>query len=322
MENVSLLPFPAHFSVLRLRERFSVTFSGSFFCSRAQRTFLCYLFRLIFLFSGSENVSLLPLPAHFPALGLRERFSVTFSGSRSCSRAQRTFLCYLFRLTFLLSGSENVSLLPLLAHFSILGLREHFSVTFSGSFFYSRAQRTFLCYLFRLIFLFSGSENVSLLPFPAHFPVLGLRERFSVTFSGSRSCSRAQRTFLCYLFLLIFLLSGLENVSLLPFPAHVPALGLRERFSVTFSCSRSCSRAQRTFLCYLFLLSFLLLGSENVSLLPFPALVPALGLRERFSVTFSSSKKAANKVVFQHLLAAKKRNSLIIFYSFLPLTTC
>ncbi len=182
---------------------------------------------------------LLPFLALSLAFGLRERSSVTFSCSFSCFWAQRTLLCYLFLLFLLLLGSENVSLLPFLALSLAFGLRERFSVTFSCSFSYFWAQRTLLCYLFLLFLLLLGSENAPLLPFPALSLAFGLRERSSVTFSCSFSCFRAQRTLLCYLFLLFLLLLGLENAPLLPFPALSLAFGLRERSSVTFSCSFS-----------------------------------------------------------------------------------
>ncbi len=95
------------------REHFSVTFFYLSSCSRAQRTLLCYLFSPFLLLSGTENASLLPFPAFPLVLGHRERFSVTFSRFSSCSRAQRTLLCYLFPPFLLLSGTENASLLPL-----------------------------------------------------------------------------------------------------------------------------------------------------------------------------------------------------------------
>ncbi|CAI9390479.1 MULTISPECIES: hypothetical protein [Bacillaceae] len=206
-------------------------------------------------------------------------------------------LLVFMKTTFLLSSGifgfhsldENFS--PISQSFGslCLGHSERFSVTFSCFFSCFRAQRTLLCYLFLLLLLLLGSENASLLPFSASSLAFGLRERFSITFFCFFSCFRAQRTLLCYLFLLLLLLSGSENASLLPFSAPSLAFGLRERFSVTFSCFFSCFWAQRTLLCYLFLLFLLLLGSENGSLLPFSASSLAFGLREHFSVTFFCS---------------------------------
>ncbi len=66
------------------------------------------------------------------------------------------------------------------------------------------------------------------------------------------------------------------------------AFGLRDGFSVTFFSAFPCFWAQRRLLCYLFLCFSLLLGSETAPLLPFPLLFLAFGLRDGFSVTFSS----------------------------------
>jgi len=120
------------------------------------------------------------------------------------------------------------------------------------------------------------------------FLALGHRDRFSVTFSSAFSCFWAQRPLLCYLLLCFFLLSGSETASLLPFPLFFLAFGHRDGFSVTFSSAFSCFWAQRPLLCYLLLCFFLLLGTETAPLLPFPLLFLAFGLRDRFSVTFSS----------------------------------
>ncbi|CAI9394981.1 hypothetical protein BACSP_00802 [Bacillus sp. T2.9-1] len=67
------------------------------------------------------------------------------------------------------------------------------------------------------------------------------------------------------------------------------SLGLRDRFSVTFPSTFSCFWAQRRLLCYLFLCFFLLLGTETAPLLPSPLFFLAFGLRDGFSVTFSSA---------------------------------
>ncbi len=152
-----------------------------------------------------------------------------------------------------------------------------------------RAQRRLLCYLFLCFSLLLGSETASLLPFSLLFLAFGLRDGSSVTFSFAFSCFWAQRRLLCYLLLCFFLLLGSETASLLPFPLLFLVFGLRDGFSVTFSSAFSCFRAQRRLLCYLFLYFFLFLGSETAPLLPFPLLFLAFGLRDGFSVTFSSA---------------------------------
>ena len=188
--------FSSFFACSRALDAFSVTFSSFFSCPRAQRRFLCYLFFFLFMLSGTETLSLLPFLLSFRALGYRDAFSVTFSSFFSCSRAQRRFLCYLFFFLFMLSGAETLSLLPFLLSFRALGHRDAFSVTFSSFFSCPRAQRCFLCYLF---FFFS--------------------------------CYRAQRRFLCYLFFFLFMPSGTETLSLLPFLLSFHAIGHRERLS-------------------------------------------------------------------------------------------
>ncbi len=258
-------------------------------CFRAQRRLLCYLFLYFFLLLGSETASLLPFPLLFLAFGLRDGSSVTFSFAFSCFWAQRRLLCYLFLCFSLLLGSETASLLPSPLLFLAFGLRDGFSVTFSSAFPCFWAQRRLLCYLLLYFFLLSGTETASLLPFPLLFLAFGLRDGFSVTFSSTFSCFWAQRRLLCYLFLCFFLLLGSETASLLPSPLFFLAFGLRDGFSVTFSSTFSCFRAQRPLLCYLFLCFFLLSGTETASLLPFPLLFLAFGHRDGFSVTFPST---------------------------------
>jgi hypothetical protein len=162
------------------------------------------------------------------------------------------------------------------------GVHFFYNLCFHLSF--SRAQRPLLCYLFLCFFLLLGSETASLLPFPLFFLAFGHRDGFSVTFSSAFSCFWAQRRLLCYLFLCFFLFLGSETAPLLPFPLLFLAFGLRDGFSVTFSSVFSCFWAQRRLLCYLFLCFFLFLGSETASLLPFPLLFLAFGLRDGSSV--------------------------------------
>ncbi len=114
----------------------SVTSLTLFFCFRAQRGDLCYLFAFLFLFSGSETGSLLPFRLSFPVFGLRDGLSVTFSPFFSCFRAQRRALCYLSAFLFLFSGSETGSLLPFRLSFPVFGLRDGLSVTFPSFFSY------------------------------------------------------------------------------------------------------------------------------------------------------------------------------------------
>lgn len=71
---------------------------------------------------------------------------------------------------------------------------------------------SFLCYFFDFVFLLSGLEGGSLLPFRLSFPVFGLRDAFSVSFSSFFSCFRAQRYSLYYLSIFLFLLTGAESI--------------------------------------------------------------------------------------------------------------
>ncbi|CAI9396224.1 hypothetical protein BACSP_01099 [Bacillus sp. T2.9-1] len=139
-------------------------------------SFFCYFHGFLFLLSGSETGSLLPFRLSFPVFGLRDGLSVTFSSFFSCFRAQRRALCYLFAFLFLFSGSETGSLLPFRLSFPVFGLRDGLSVTFPPFFSCFRAQRRALCYLFVFLFLFSGSETGSLLPFRLSFPTNRRRE--------------------------------------------------------------------------------------------------------------------------------------------------
>ncbi|CAM5422707.1 hypothetical protein SAFG77S_07888 [Streptomyces afghaniensis] len=151
-------------------------------CLRVETMAFCSLLQLFFLFAGTENGSLFPFSAFLLVCGHRERLSVPFFSFSSCLRAQRTALCSLFQLFFLFVGTENGSLFPSSAFLLVCGHRERLSVLFFSFSSCLRAQRTALCSLLQLFFLFVGTDNGSLFPFSAFLLVCGHRQWLSVPF--------------------------------------------------------------------------------------------------------------------------------------------
>ncbi|WP_206426385.1 hypothetical protein [Niallia circulans] len=245
-------------------------------CLRVETMAFCSLLQLFFLFAGTENGSLFPFSAFLLVCGHREWLSVPFFSFSSCLRAQSTALCSLFQLFFLFVGTENGSLFPSSAFLLVCGHRERLSVPFFSFSSCLRAQRTALCSLFQLFFLFAGTENGSLFPSSAFLLVCGHRERLSVPFFSFSSCLWAQTMALCSLLQLFFLFAGTENGSLFSSSAFLLVCGHRERLSVPFFSFSSCLWAQTMALCSLFQLFFLFVGTDNGSLFPFSGIPASL----------------------------------------------
>ncbi|CAM5376891.1 hypothetical protein SAFG77S_07135 [Streptomyces afghaniensis] len=241
---------------------------------------------MLFCLGATGESSLLPLN------GNRGPFSVAFSLSSSSKRERRAFLCSLFPLFFLQTGTESLSLFPFLSLIPSNGNRGSLSVPFSLSSPSKRERRASLCSLFSLLFLQTGTEALSLFPFPSLLPPNGNGGSLSVPFSLSSSSKRERRASLCCLFSLFFLQTGTESLSLLPFPSLLPSNGNGEPFSAPFSLSSSSKRERRASLCSLFPLFFLQTGTEALSLFPFLSLLPPNGNGGSLSVPFSLSSSS------------------------------
>ena len=160
-----------------------------------------------------ESLSLFPFLSLLPPNGNGGPFSVPFSLSSSSKRERRAFLCSLFPLFFLQTVTESLSLLPFPSLLPPNGNGGPLSVPFSLSSSSKRERRAFLCSLFPLFFLQTGTEGLSLFPIPSLLPSNGNGEPFSVPFPLS-SPSKRERGSLSIIFpLTSFSPDGIDNGS-------------------------------------------------------------------------------------------------------------